>query len=384
MYRLFTLKLLENYFNLHDINIPDDALCPALPNRMNYICWIESLCSAADACTGFYTIDASPIQQTIVDIGVGSIGIYPLLACRYGRDRNLSNYCFVGSDIDIDACRNATLNVKSNQLMDKIAIHHVEDSHVLQSLLYDKQRVLYSMNKVVDCDNEDKLSNEEEKEGHVIDDMELYKYFDIPMLFSTLLDSYNNAGKVSEDEGWIPMGPVRNVYKEMLKTYCKSSDAIHQSDFTRGNCDSSANIESKVKNRSSLMKAFHDLEYEFIAKIKSWCNNADVKRKSSCLNSSDLVVVPSESIPSVGKKRKFDTSFENSTDVGEKPESTSKLISSSTALQLPIYACCLTNPPFYDTKDTVVANAHSICTGNTREMHTIGGEVMFVIGRLLI
>uniref|UniRef100_A0A0A9GDC5 U6 small nuclear RNA (adenine-(43)-N(6))-methyltransferase n=1 Tax=Arundo donax TaxID=35708 RepID=A0A0A9GDC5_ARUDO len=90
----------------HGVNwwIPDGQLCPTIPNRSNYIHWIEDLlssdlippiCSSSGRVRGF-------------DIGTGANCIYPLLGA------SLLGWSFVGSDVTDVALEWAKKNVESN------------------------------------------------------------------------------------------------------------------------------------------------------------------------------------------------------------------------------------------------------------------------------
>ncbi|KAJ1277592.1 hypothetical protein BS78_04G016000 [Paspalum vaginatum] len=90
----------------HGVNwwIPDGQLCPTVPNRSNYIHWIEDLLSS----------DLIPQISTSVgrvrgfDIGTGANCIYPLLGA------SLLGWSFVGSDVTNVALEWAKKNVESN------------------------------------------------------------------------------------------------------------------------------------------------------------------------------------------------------------------------------------------------------------------------------
>ncbi|XP_039172694.1 U6 small nuclear RNA (adenine-(43)-N(6))-methyltransferase isoform X2 [Eucalyptus grandis] len=96
--------------------IPDGQLCPTVPNRSNYIHWIEDLLSSeiipkinnnADNIRGF-------------DIGTGANCIYPLLGA------SLLGWSFVGTDMMDVALEWAERNVKTNpQISDLIEIRKV-------------------------------------------------------------------------------------------------------------------------------------------------------------------------------------------------------------------------------------------------------------------
>ncbi|CAI9097411.1 OLC1v1033834C2 [Oldenlandia corymbosa var. corymbosa] len=90
----------------HGLNwwIPDGQLCPTVPNRSNYIHWIEDLL-ASDI------ILNTRIDDNVVkgfDIGTGANCIYPLLGA------SLLGWRFVGSDITDVALEWAERNVRSN------------------------------------------------------------------------------------------------------------------------------------------------------------------------------------------------------------------------------------------------------------------------------
>lgn len=105
----------------HGLNwwIPDGQLCPTVPNRSNYIHWIEDLLSSdtipnsratADTVKGF-------------DIGTGANCIYPLLGA------SLLGWRFVGSDVTDVALEWAESNVKSNPYISElIEIRKVESN----------------------------------------------------------------------------------------------------------------------------------------------------------------------------------------------------------------------------------------------------------------
>lgn len=92
--------------------IPDGQLCPTVPNRLNYIHWIEDLLASdlirkqhdGDIVRGF-------------DIGTGANCIYPLLGAA------LHGWHFVGTDVTCVALEWAQKNVQNNpHLIDLIEI----------------------------------------------------------------------------------------------------------------------------------------------------------------------------------------------------------------------------------------------------------------------
>ncbi|KQJ92975.1 U6 small nuclear RNA (adenine-(43)-N(6))-methyltransferase isoform X2 [Brachypodium distachyon] len=93
---------------LHDHGIswwiPDGQLCPTVPNRSNYIHWIEDLLSS----NLIPPISSSSERVRGFDIGTGANCIYPLLGA------SLLGWNFVGSDVTDVALEWAKKNVESN------------------------------------------------------------------------------------------------------------------------------------------------------------------------------------------------------------------------------------------------------------------------------
>uniref|UniRef100_A0ACD5Z8L6 Uncharacterized protein n=1 Tax=Avena sativa TaxID=4498 RepID=A0ACD5Z8L6_AVESA len=90
----------------HGVNwwIPDGQLCPTVPNRSNYIHWIEDLLSS----NLIPRISSSSETVRGFDIGTGANCIYPLLGA------SLLGWSFVGSDVTDVALEWAKKNVESN------------------------------------------------------------------------------------------------------------------------------------------------------------------------------------------------------------------------------------------------------------------------------
>ncbi|KIW14116.1 hypothetical protein PV08_06897 [Exophiala spinifera] len=110
--RQLTKALLHRDFNLV-IDLPEDRLCPPVPNRFNYILFIQRLLdtTSPDFHEGF-----DPDRQVIgLDIGTGSSAIYPLLACRQ-RPR----WLFLFTEIDGKNQRYALKNTATNNLQTRI------------------------------------------------------------------------------------------------------------------------------------------------------------------------------------------------------------------------------------------------------------------------
>ncbi|XP_059647498.1 uncharacterized protein LOC132293869 isoform X2 [Cornus florida] len=113
----------------HSLNwwIPDGQLCPTVPNRSNYIHWIEDLLSSnfiAETCAGGVVRG--------FDIGTGANCIYPLLGA------SLLGWSFVGSDVTNVALEWAERNVKNNphisELIEIRKVGNAEEKHDCQSV----------------------------------------------------------------------------------------------------------------------------------------------------------------------------------------------------------------------------------------------------------
>ncbi|XP_028053594.1 U6 small nuclear RNA (adenine-(43)-N(6))-methyltransferase-like [Camellia sinensis] len=106
----------------HALNwwIPDGQLCPTVPNRSNYIHWIEDILSS-DILTNTNADGNGDIVRGF-DIGTGANCIYPLLGA------SLLGWSFVGSDVTDVALEWAERNVKNNpQISDLIEIRKVDN-----------------------------------------------------------------------------------------------------------------------------------------------------------------------------------------------------------------------------------------------------------------
>ncbi|KAF8591744.1 hypothetical protein K439DRAFT_1401880 [Ramaria rubella] len=133
--RTLTQALLKRDFNL-TLTLPDHRLCPPVPNRLNYILWIQDILS---------TFQNSASNQAIkgLDIGTGASAIYPLLACSLPNTRE---WTFVGTEIDSLSASYAHRNVEINNLQSRITIWPIQspldvtaDSAILTPLTQDPE-----------------------------------------------------------------------------------------------------------------------------------------------------------------------------------------------------------------------------------------------------
>ncbi|KAJ5702728.1 hypothetical protein N7488_010276 [Penicillium malachiteum] len=115
-----TISLLQRDFGLK-VKLPEDRLCPPVPNRLNYILWIQDL---LDSTTGSIRRSYDPNRKVSgLDIGTGCCSIYPLLGCKT-RDK----WKFFATDIDENNIETARANVELNGLESRISILQTSSS----------------------------------------------------------------------------------------------------------------------------------------------------------------------------------------------------------------------------------------------------------------
>ncbi|KIW94772.1 uncharacterized protein Z519_04749 [Cladophialophora bantiana CBS 173.52] len=117
--RQLTKCLLHRDFDL-SIDLPEDRLCPPVPNRFNYILFIQSL---LDSTSPSFHQGFDPERQVIgLDIGTGASAIYPLLACR-----QRSQWRFLATEIDEKNREYAQRNILANKLQARIRLIDTDD-----------------------------------------------------------------------------------------------------------------------------------------------------------------------------------------------------------------------------------------------------------------
>ena len=121
--------LLKQCYNIAKWDMPDGALCPPIPGRADYIhCVAELLGVNAPG-----TDKGQPHQPnlSLLDIGTGASGIYPLLACQiYGWE------C-VGSDINPESIENVASIINSNPTLKggfKLRTQH-DKNHIFEGVI---------------------------------------------------------------------------------------------------------------------------------------------------------------------------------------------------------------------------------------------------------
>nr|GAT59286.1 S-adenosyl-L-methionine-dependent methyltransferase [Mycena chlorophos] len=105
--RRLTEALLHRDFGL-TVQVPANRLCPPVPNRLNYILWIEDIVNALG-------LQAEPVYG--LDIGTGASAIYPLLGCK-----TKASWTFLATDIDSFSLQSARNNIERNDLQERIRL----------------------------------------------------------------------------------------------------------------------------------------------------------------------------------------------------------------------------------------------------------------------
>jgi len=103
--------LLKQFYAVALWDIPKQYLCPPIPGRADYLHYMADLLGLGNA-------GLIPHGESIrvLDIGVGANTIYPLIGnYEYG-------WHFVGTDIDVNALKNAQYIVNTNKLSDMIEL----------------------------------------------------------------------------------------------------------------------------------------------------------------------------------------------------------------------------------------------------------------------
>ncbi|KAI0687801.1 S-adenosyl-L-methionine dependent methyltransferase [Cerioporus squamosus] len=112
--RRLTEAILHRDFELKMV-LPPGRLCPPVPNRLNYILWLEDVIEAV----ALAELSGDPVRRVVrgLDIGTGASAIYPLLGCS-----THSNWTFTATEIDTLSIEYARRNVLQNSLGESISV----------------------------------------------------------------------------------------------------------------------------------------------------------------------------------------------------------------------------------------------------------------------
>ncbi|KUF86442.1 Methyltransferase protein 16 [Phytophthora nicotianae] len=122
---------------LHDFglrwDIPINRLCPPLPNRLNYLHWIEDLLAQANWNGKRQTHQKSTeVAVSGIDVGTGANCIYALLGAT------MNKWKFIATEIDPVSYECAKENITSNQLETLISIKQTHTNKLLLEPLEDE------------------------------------------------------------------------------------------------------------------------------------------------------------------------------------------------------------------------------------------------------
>lgn len=120
--RALTCALLHRYFQ-KKITLPPDRMIPAVPQRLNYICWIEDLVKLIE-------VQVPDLNVVGIDIGTGASCIFPILSCH----RN-PTWSFLGVETDNKSYSIAIENVRKNFMDDRIRMVRISTEDTLNDIL---------------------------------------------------------------------------------------------------------------------------------------------------------------------------------------------------------------------------------------------------------
>ncbi|XP_074602639.1 U6 small nuclear RNA (adenine-(43)-N(6))-methyltransferase [Brevipalpus obovatus] len=120
--RILTIVLLHYYFKVN-VSIPPDRLIPAVPQRVNYLLWVEDMVNLLDL--------KPPDDDNIIglDIGTGPCCIFPILGCRLNKKLK-----FIATETDDLSHAWAVNNVEYNNLQDRITVVKVNPDTYLTDI----------------------------------------------------------------------------------------------------------------------------------------------------------------------------------------------------------------------------------------------------------
>lgn len=116
--RALARTLLLNDFGLN-VDLPADCLVPRVPQRLNYILWIDDILKINGISDGILGID----------VGTGASCIYALLGAKSFGWR------FVATESDLMAVQVASKNVQLNNLCDLVEVVHVDEDRMIKDVV---------------------------------------------------------------------------------------------------------------------------------------------------------------------------------------------------------------------------------------------------------
>ncbi|GJD12905.1 Methyltransferase-like protein 16 [Galdieria sulphuraria] len=114
-----TKAIFQHEFGLR-WSIPPGHLCPAIPSRLEYLCWIETLLK-------FEGDLQLPIRG--LDIGTGASCVYPLLGAK------LLGFYFTATEVDQESYQSALKNIQDNNLDSQVEIRKASQGEILHGVM---------------------------------------------------------------------------------------------------------------------------------------------------------------------------------------------------------------------------------------------------------
>ncbi|TFK82629.1 S-adenosyl-L-methionine dependent methyltransferase [Polyporus arcularius HHB13444] len=125
--RRLTEAILHRDFGLK-MDLPPGRLCPPVPNRLNYILWLDDVVEAMGLAE--HPVERARRVVRGLDVGTGASAIYPLLGCS-----THSNWTFTATEIDFLSIEYARRNVVQNGLEERISVVQADpDGSILAPL----------------------------------------------------------------------------------------------------------------------------------------------------------------------------------------------------------------------------------------------------------
>ena len=228
--------LLKLHYQIEGWNLPEGALCPAVPGRADYLYHIADL------------LDRPLGPKTKgLDIGVGASCIYPLLG------NSLFGWSFIGTDIDPKSIESARAILSANPKHKKHITCRLQNSanDIFVGLFQSDQKVSFTMcNPPFHSSLEEALEGSEKKWKN-LNSNKLKKGHEPVKPKATL----NFGGQKAEL--WCPGGEL-----EFVKTMIKQSVAIKE------NCPLFTSLISKKENLPALEEALKKIKATEIHKIE--------------------------------------------------------------------------------------------------------------------
>ena len=126
--KALTAAILSADFGLK-IDLPDNRLCPPVPNRWNYVAWIQAL---VDSTSPDYSDQYDPSRKvTGLDIGTGASAIYTLLCLR-----TRPNWTMCCTDIDKKSFDSAARNLALNNMLTRTKMLQTMEPNALIPLKF--------------------------------------------------------------------------------------------------------------------------------------------------------------------------------------------------------------------------------------------------------